>query len=95
VAIRLAPINEETGLRRLHRQRSRGFSADFVVSRAGDVQAVARTMSALSRFIAEFSDRISEIRSIRLRSWPNGQGCLALDCVLIRTILKRKHLVES
>jgi acetate---CoA ligase (ADP-forming) len=49
----------------------------------GDIQAVARTMSALSRFIAEFSDRISEIEINPLAVMEKGQGCIALDCVLI------------
>jgi len=61
---------------------------------AGDVQAVARTMSALSRFIAEFSDRISEIEINPLAVMGKGQGCIALDCVLIPNDLERKHLVE-
>jgi succinyl-CoA synthetase beta subunit len=40
-------------------------------------------MSAVSRFIAEFSDRISEIEINPLAVLEKGQGCVALDCVLI------------
>jgi acetyltransferase len=50
---------------------------------AGDIKAVARTMGALSRFIAEFSDRISEVEINPLAVMEKGQGCIALDCVLI------------
>jgi succinyl-CoA synthetase beta subunit len=50
-------------------------------------------MSALSQFIAEFSDRISEIEINPLAVMAKGQGCIALDCVLIPNDFERKHLV--
>ena len=51
-------------------------------------------MSALSRFIAEFSDRISEIEINPLAVMEKGQGAIALDCVLIPKDSERTHLVE-
>jgi succinyl-CoA synthetase beta subunit len=94
VAIRLAPINEETAAEAIASTKIARLLGGFRGQPAGDVQAVARTMSALSRFIAEFSDRISEIEINPLAVMAKGQGCIALDCVLIPNDLERKHLVE-
>ena len=94
VAIRLAPINEETATEAIASTKIARLLGGFRGQPAGDVQAVARTMSALSRFIAEFSDRISEIEINPLAVMAKGQGCIALDCVLIPNDFERKHLVE-
>jgi acyl-CoA synthetase (NDP forming) len=83
VAIRLAPISEETASEAIASTKVVQLLSGFRGQPAGDVQAVARTMSALSRFIAEFSDRISEIEINPLAVMEKGQGCIALDCVLI------------
>jgi acetate---CoA ligase (ADP-forming) len=83
VAIRLAPISEETASEAIASTKIMQLLSGFRGRPAGDVQAVARTMSALSRFIAEFSDRISEIEINPLAVMEKGQGCIALDCVLI------------
>jgi acyl-CoA synthetase (NDP forming) len=83
VAIRLAPISEETASEAIASTKIMQLLSGFRSRPAGDIQAVARTMSALSRFIAEFSDRISEIEINPLAVMEKGQGCIALDCVLI------------
>jgi acetyltransferase len=83
VAIRLAPISEETAGEAIASTKIMQLLSGFRGKPAGDIQAVARTMSALSRFIAEFSDRISEIEINPLAVMAKGQGCIALDCVLI------------
>jgi succinyl-CoA synthetase beta subunit len=93
VAIRSAPINEETAAEAIASTKIARLLGGFRGQPAGDVQAVARTLSALSRFIAEFSDRISEIEINPLAVMAKGQGCIALDCVLIPNGLERKHLV--
>jgi acyl-CoA synthetase (NDP forming) len=94
VAIRLAPIDEETATEAIASTKIARLLSGFRGQVAGDVQAVARTMSALSRFIAEFSDRISEIEINPLAVMAKGQGCIALDCVLIPNGLERKQSVE-
>jgi acyl-CoA synthetase (NDP forming) len=83
VAVRLAPISEEAAGEAIASTRIMQLLTGFRGRPAGDVQAVARTMSALSRFIAEFSDRISEVEINPLAVLEKGQGCIALDCVLI------------
>jgi acyl-CoA synthetase (NDP forming) len=94
VAIRLAPINEETATEAIASTKIAQLLGGFRGQPAGDVQAVAQTMSALSRFIAEFFDRISEIEINPPAVMAKGQGCIALDCVLIPNDLEQKHLVE-
>ena len=94
VAIRLAPISEETAREAIASTRIMQLLSGFRGKPAGDIQAVARTMSALSRFIAEFSDSISEIEINPLAVMEQGQGCIALDCVLIPTQIQREPLVE-
>jgi acyl-CoA synthetase (NDP forming) len=83
VAVRLAPISEEAASEAIASTRIMQLLTGFRGRPAGDIQAVARAMSALSRFIAEFSDRISEVEINPLAVLENGRGCIALDCVLI------------
>jgi succinyl-CoA synthetase beta subunit len=83
VAIRLAPVSEQTAMEAIASTKIMRLLSGFRGRPPGDIQAVARTMSAVSRFIAEFSDRISEIEINPLAVMENGQGCVALDCVLI------------
>jgi acyl-CoA synthetase (NDP forming) len=94
VAIRMAPISEEAAAEAIVSTKIARLLGGFRGQPAGDVQAVAQTMSALSRFIAEFSDRISEIEINPLAVMAKGQGCIALDCVLIPNDREGKHLVE-
>lgn len=83
VAIRLAPIDEKSALEAIASTRIARLFEGFRGAPAGDIQAVARTVSALSRFMVDFSDRIGEIEINPLAVLEQGQGCVALDCVLI------------
>ena len=83
VAVRLAPISEEAAYEAVASTRIMQLLTGFRGKPVGDIKAVARTMSALSRFMAEFSDRISEVEINPLAVMEEGQGCIALDCVLI------------
>jgi acyl-CoA synthetase (NDP forming) len=83
VAVRLAPISEEAASEAIASTRIMQLLTGFRGRPAGDIKAVARIMSALSRFISEFSDRISEVEINPLAVMEKGQGCIALDCVLI------------
>ncbi|WP_424629936.1 acetate--CoA ligase family protein [Bradyrhizobium sp. SYSU BS000235] len=83
VAIRLAPIDEDAAREAIASTKVAQLLGGFRGAPAGDIQAVARTVSALSRFMADFSDRIHEIEINPLAVLENGKGCLALDCVLI------------
>lgn len=83
VAIRLAPIDEESAGEAIASTRVAKLLGGFRGAPAGDVRAVARTVSALSRFMTDFSDRIAEVEINPLAVLAEGQGCVALDCVVI------------
>jgi acyl-CoA synthetase (NDP forming) len=91
VAIRLAPISESEAREMLQSTKVSKLFEGFRGVPLGDIDAVARTVSAVSRFIASFSDRISEIEINPLAVREQGQGCVALDCVLIPHEHQAKH----
>lgn len=91
VAIRLAPIGEAEARVMLHSTKVSKLFEGFRGAPLGDIDAVARTVSAVSRFIASFSDRISEIEINPLAVLEKGKGCVALDCVLIPKDRQSKH----
>lgn len=83
VAIRLAPIDEETAREAIASTRVARLLGGFRGAPAGDVRAVARTVSALSRFMTDFAGRIAEVEINPLAVLAEGRGCVALDCVVI------------
>jgi acyl-CoA synthetase (NDP forming) len=91
VAIRLAPIDEAKAREMLHSTKVSKLFGGFRGAPLGDTDAVARTVSAVSRFIASFADRISEIEINPLAVLEQGRGCVALDCVLIPKDHQAKH----
>jgi acyl-CoA synthetase (NDP forming) len=90
VAIRLAPIDEMEAREMIDSTKVSKLFGGFRGAPLGDIEAVARTVSAVSRFIATFADRISEIEINPLGVLEQGHGCVALDCVLI----PRDHQAE-
>jgi acyl-CoA synthetase (NDP forming) len=83
VAIRLAPIDEEAAREAIASTKISRLFGGFRGAPVGDIGAVARTVSAVSRFVADFADRIGEIEINPLAVLEQGRGCVALDCVLI------------
>jgi acyl-CoA synthetase (NDP forming) len=83
VAIRLAPIDEMEAREMIHSTMVSKLFRGFRGAPLGDIEAVARTVSAISRFIASFADRIAEVEINPLAILEQGHGCVALDCVLI------------
>jgi succinyl-CoA synthetase beta subunit len=83
VAIRLAPIDEQSAGEAIASTRIARLLGGFRGAPAGDIRAVARTVSALSRFMTDFADRIAEVEINPLAVMPEGEGCVALDCVVI------------
>jgi acyl-CoA synthetase (NDP forming) len=83
VAIRLAPVTESEALEMLGETRTMSLLRGFRGRPAGDVQAVARTVAALSRFIADFGDDVSEVEINPLGVFEEGRGVSALDCVIV------------
>lgn len=83
VAVRLAPLDPEGARQAIAATRVAKLLAGFRGAAPADVDAVARTVSAVSRFIADHSDHISEVEINPLAVMAGNQGCVALDCVLI------------
>jgi acetate---CoA ligase (ADP-forming) len=83
VAVRLAPLDREAARQAIASTRIARLLEGFRGAPAADIGAVAGVVSAVSRFIADFSDRISEVEINPLAVMAGNQGCVALDCVLI------------
>jgi acyl-CoA synthetase (NDP forming) len=83
VAIRLAPITPQEALAALAATRSGRLLDGWRGAPACDKMAVGHVISALSRFMADFADRVEEVEINPLAVYREGQGCMALDCVMI------------
>jgi succinyl-CoA synthetase beta subunit len=84
VSVRLAPIDEDTALEALGATRISRVLDGFRGRPPGDRRAAARAISALSGFVADFADELSEVEINPLAVLPDGRGVCALDCVLVR-----------
>jgi acyl-CoA synthetase (NDP forming) len=83
VAVRVAPLDEEAAAAALAETRIDRLLDGFRGRPRGDRAAAVRAVSALSHFIADFADDIVEVEVNPLAVMPEGQGCSALDCVII------------
>jgi succinyl-CoA synthetase beta subunit len=83
VAVRLAPIGPAEALEALNATKISRTLAGFRGRPPSDLQAVADAISAVSWFIADLADGISEVEINPLAVLPSGQCCRALDCVII------------
>lgn len=83
VSVRVAPIAEDEALDALSATRVARLLEGWRGAPAGDKRAVARTVAALSRFIADFVGEVREIEINPLAVLAEGQGCAALDCVIV------------
>jgi acyl-CoA synthetase (NDP forming) len=92
VAVRLAPISEASARQALESTKVIKLLEGFRGAPVGDIDAVARTVSAVSRFIADFADELSEVEINPLGVMPKGQGCIALDCVIVPRQSKVGHI---
>ncbi len=83
VAIRIAPISEAEALAALNATKAGRILDGWRGSPPADKAAVARTVSSLSRFIADFSGQVKEVEINPLAVFEHGKGCAALDCVIV------------
>lgn len=95
VAIRAAPIDEATAREAIEATQVSRLLSGFRGAPKADVAAVARTVSAVSRFIADFSDLISEVEINPLAVLEDGRGCIALDCVLVTKYQQNSHTSKT
>ena len=84
VAIRVAPIDEAAALEALAATRISRVLDGWRGAPPADKKAVAKTIAALSRFIADFADTVSEVEINPLSVFAEGRGCSALDCVIVQ-----------
>jgi acyl-CoA synthetase (NDP forming) len=83
VAIRLAPVTPEEAIAAVSSTRAGRLLDGWRGAPAGDRMALGETISAVSRFISDFSGTISEVEINPLAVFAEGQGCMALDCVIV------------
>jgi len=83
VAIRLAPVDEASARQALAATQVSRLLQGFRGAPVADIGAVARTVSAVSQFIVDFADQLSEVEINPLAVMAEGQGCVALDCVVV------------
>ncbi|OZB02921.1 MAG: hypothetical protein B7X67_18610 [Rhizobiales bacterium 39-66-18] len=83
VAVRLAPITPEQALDALCTTQVSRLLDGWRGKQPADKMAVAQIISALSTFLADFSEEISEVEINPLAVFAAGSGCSALDCVII------------
>jgi acyl-CoA synthetase (NDP forming) len=88
VAVGIAPIDEEEALAALGSTRISRILDGWRGRPAGDKKAAARAISALSRFIADFAELVEEVEINPLAVLAEGNGCIALDCVIVRRSAK-------
>jgi acyl-CoA synthetase (NDP forming) len=85
VAVRLAPVRPAEAAEMLRDTRAARLLAGWRGKRKGDVAAVVEAICRLSELIVDLQEEVREIEINPLAVLPEGSGCLALDCLLIRS----------
>jgi succinyl-CoA synthetase beta subunit len=85
IAVRAAPLDVDGALQAIAQTRVARLLTGFRGAPAADLDAVARTVSSVSRFIADHADQISEVEINPLAVMEGNKGCIALDCVVLPT----------
>jgi acyl-CoA synthetase (NDP forming) len=83
VSVHLAPISEEEALAALASIRIARVLDGWRGNAPGDKKAAASGIAALSRFIADFAGEVQEAEINPFAVLEEGQGCLALDAVIV------------
>jgi succinyl-CoA synthetase beta subunit len=83
VAIRLAPISPQEALAALESTKAARLLEGWRGRPVGDKAAAARAISAISHFIVDCAEELQEVEINPLAVFEIGQGCAALDCVII------------
>jgi acyl-CoA synthetase (NDP forming) len=79
VSIRLAPVSEAEAHEMIREIRAWPLLAGVRGAKPADVDALARAISALSRFAAANADRLASIDINPFVVWDQGKGAAALD----------------
>jgi acetate---CoA ligase (ADP-forming) len=89
VAVRLAPVSPAAAEEMLRSTRAARLLDGWRGKPRGDIAAAAAIVSRLSHLIAELEGEVREIEINPLAVLPAGQGCVPLDCLLVRTLALR------
>lgn len=84
VALRLAPVDAATAREMIAETRAGKMLTGWRGKPPADIDAAAETVAAVSRFIADLRDAVAEVEINPLAVMAEGQGCRALDCVIVR-----------
>ncbi len=82
-AVRLAPVSETMALEMLAGTRAMTLLSGFRGRPRGDLRAAARAIAAVSRFVADFRDHVSEVEINPAAVLEEGRGVRALDCLIV------------
>jgi acyl-CoA synthetase (NDP forming) len=83
VALRPAPVDEITARAMLAETRAGKLLRGFRGNPPADIAAAAQAVARLSRFAADFRSSVAEVEINPLAVFAEGQGCAALDCVIV------------
>ena len=85
IAVSVAPLAVDGAMQAIGRTRVVKLLTGFRGAPPADIDAVARTISALSHFIADHGGQFLEVEINPLAVMEDKGGCVALDCVLLAT----------
>jgi acyl-CoA synthetase (NDP forming) len=85
VAVRLAPVSPAAAEEMLRSTRAVRLLDGWRGRPRGVIAAAAAVVSRLSHLIAEMEREVREVEINPLAVLPAGQGCLPLDCLLVRS----------
>jgi acyl-CoA synthetase (NDP forming) len=83
-AVRLAPVSAAAAAEMLRGTRAAQLLGGWRGNPKGDVAAAVAVIVALSRLMADLEGHVRAIEINPLAVLPEGSGCLALDCLVVR-----------
>jgi succinyl-CoA synthetase beta subunit len=83
IAVCVAPLDADGALQAIGRTRVVKLLTGFRGAPPADIDAVARTISALSHFVSDHADQLLEVEINPLAVMEEEEGCVALDCVIV------------
>lgn len=84
VAVRLAPVSSGEAEEMLQATHAARLLDGWRGKPRGDVAAAAEVICRLSQLIVDLENEISEIEINPLAVLPAGEGCVPLDCLVVR-----------
>ncbi len=83
IAVSLAPLDLDGAMQAIGRTRVAKLLTGFRGAPHADVDALARTISVLSRFVSDHAEQLLEVEINPLAVMAGEGGCVALDCVIV------------